>query len=94
GQDISALANSAALYAGPALEGARIQYGMRACVGAIEKVTLEDGILTCRTIGGEAPKGLCGSGLIDAIALLLNEGIINKSARRGIFPDTRSARFC
>ncbi|WP_418505530.1 ASKHA domain-containing protein [Cloacibacillus evryensis] len=79
--------------AGPALEGARIQYGMRACVGAIEKVTLEDGILTCRTIGGEAPKGLCGSGLIDAIALLLNEGIINKSGRFEYPEKCRDERF-
>ena len=79
--------------AGPALEGARIQYGMRACTGAIEKVTLEDGLLRCGTIGGEAPRGLCGSGLIDAIALLLNEGIINGSGRFAYPEKCRDERF-
>ena len=79
--------------AGPALEGARIQYGMRASVGAIEKVTLENGLLKCQTIGGEAPKGLCGSGLIDAIALLLNEGIINESGRFEYPEKCRDERF-
>ncbi|ANZ46286.1 ASKHA domain-containing protein [Cloacibacillus porcorum] len=79
--------------AGPALEGARIQYGMRASVGAIDKVTLENGLLKCQTIGGEAPKGLCGSGLIDAIALLLNEGIINESGRFEYPEKCRDERF-
>ena len=79
--------------AGPALEGARIQYGMRASVGAIEKVTLENGLLKCQTIGGEAPKGLCGSGLIDAIALLLDEGIINESGRFEYPEKCRDGRF-
>ncbi|MGN0882446.1 ASKHA domain-containing protein [Cloacibacillus porcorum] len=79
--------------AGPALEGARIQYGMRASVGAIEKVTLENGLLKCQTIGGEAPKGLCGSGLIDAIALLLNEGVINESGRFEYPEKCRDERF-
>ena len=79
--------------AGPALEGARIQYGMRACTGAIEKVTLEDGVLRCGTIGGGAPQGLCGSGLIDAIALLLNEGIINGSGRFAYPEKCQDERF-
>lgn len=67
--------------AGPALEGARIQYGMRAAEGAIERVFLDNGELACGTIGGGAPAGLCGSGLIDAVALLLDEGVINASGR-------------
>ena len=67
--------------AGPAFEGARIQYGMRAAEGAIEKVFLKDGELSCAVIGGTVPVGLCGSGLIDAIALLLDEGIINPGGR-------------
>ncbi|MDO4987685.1 MAG: ASKHA domain-containing protein [Synergistes sp.] len=67
--------------AGPALEGARIQYGMRAAEGAIEKVYLEDGQLKYSTIGNVKPIGLCGSGLIDAISLLLNEKVIEKSGR-------------
>ncbi|MEG1603205.1 MAG: ASKHA domain-containing protein [Cloacibacillus sp.] len=80
------IGNAQALYccataAGPALEGARIQYGMRASVGAIEKVTLKDGQLCCETIGDVPPTGLCGSGLIDAVALLVNTGVINKGGR-------------
>ncbi|MBR4401159.1 MAG: DUF4445 domain-containing protein [Synergistes sp.] len=67
--------------AGPAFEGARIQYGMRAAEGAIEKVFMEDGELACKTIGGSSPRGLCGSGLIDAIALLLDEGVISLGGR-------------
>lgn len=67
--------------AGPALEGARIQYGMRAAEGAIERVFLDNGELACGTIGGGAPAGLCGSGLIDAVALLLDEGVINAGGR-------------
>lgn len=67
--------------AGPAFEGARIQYGMRASEGAVEKVFLEGGELSCKTIGGAPPAGICGSGLIDAIALLLDEGIINSGGR-------------
>lgn len=67
--------------AGPAFEGARIQYGMRASAGAIEKVSIENGELVCGTIDGAPPVGLCGSGLIDAIALLLDENIINSGGR-------------
>ena len=67
--------------AGPAFEGARIQYGMRASTGAIEKVWMEDGELRYKTIGGTKPVGLCGSGLIDAIAVLLREGVIDQSGR-------------
>ncbi len=67
--------------AGPAFEGARIQYGMRAAEGAIEKVFLSGKELCCSVIGGTAPAGLCGSGLIDAIALLLDEGMINPGGR-------------
>lgn len=67
--------------AGPALEGARIQYGMRASTGAIEKVFMEDGGISYKTIGGVAPSGICGSGIIDAIALALRERVIDKSGR-------------
>ena len=67
--------------AGPALEGARILYGMRASTGAIEKVSLGENGLEYKTIGGAQAKGLCGSGLVDAIALLVKNKIINKSGR-------------
>lgn len=77
------LCSSAA--AGPAFEGGRIYQGMRAEKGAIAQVTLErDGDvrwLRVGTIGGAMPKGLCGSGLIDAVATLLEIGILDESGR-------------
>lgn len=63
--------------AGPALEGANIQFGMRGSVGAIDHVA-EDGITVIA--GGEAV-GICGSGLIDAVAVMLRKGILNKRGR-------------
>jgi uncharacterized 2Fe-2S/4Fe-4S cluster protein (DUF4445 family) len=63
--------------AGPALEGARIAYGMIAADGAIEGVRVEGDRLVYRTIGNIKPKGICGSGLIDLIAVLLHVGIID-----------------
>lgn len=68
--------------AGPAFEGAAILHGMRAAVGAIEKVRItEDGDVFFKTIGKCEPQGICGSGLIDAIAEMLNAGLINKKGR-------------
>jgi uncharacterized 2Fe-2S/4Fe-4S cluster protein (DUF4445 family) len=67
--------------AGPALEGASIEYGMRAEAGAIERVDLEDEKLTLSTIGGREPVGICGSGLIDLVAALLDAGVIDHSGR-------------
>jgi uncharacterized 2Fe-2S/4Fe-4S cluster protein (DUF4445 family) len=66
---------------GPALEGSGITQGMRACAGAIEKITETDGRLHCLTIGGAAPKGFCGSGIIDAAAFLLARGLIRPDGR-------------
>lgn len=63
--------------AGPALEGARISYGMIARTGAIEGVRIEDGQLQYRVIGNVKPRGICGSGLVDLIAVLLHCGIIS-----------------
>lgn len=63
--------------AGPALEGANIQCGMRSCAGAISRVT-SDG---CTVIGGGHALGICGSGLIDAVALMLRRGLLNKRGR-------------
>lgn len=67
---------------GPALEGAGLTMGMRGTAGAIEKVNCVDGIITCKVIGKTAPKGFCGSGIVDAIAMLFKEGLI---AKRGNF---------
>ncbi|NQT71502.1 MAG: DUF4445 domain-containing protein [Chloroflexi bacterium] len=64
--------------AGPALEGARISSGMIAKDGAIEAVGFEKGNLQYRDIANIKPKGLCGSGLVDLIAVLLQLGIIDE----------------
>ena len=62
---------------GPAFEGAHIHDGMRAVPGAIEKVTINAGQIQVHTIGGQSPLGLCGSGILSAIAELLGAGIID-----------------
>ena len=67
--------------AGPALEGASVVCGMRAESGAVEKVFSENGNIEFRTIGGEDPLGLCGSGIIDLIAVLLEEEIIDRNGK-------------
>ncbi|MDM7996794.1 MAG: ASKHA domain-containing protein [Acidobacteriota bacterium] len=66
---------------GPAFEGAHIQFGMRAAKGAIERVRMSDGKVDIQTIGGSSPAGLCGSGLLDAIAQMLQNGVIDASGR-------------
>jgi uncharacterized 2Fe-2S/4Fe-4S cluster protein (DUF4445 family) len=63
--------------AGPALEGAQIRHGMRAALGAIDRVSLEGGDLRLHAIGEGPAQGICGSGLIDAIASLLSVGAID-----------------
>jgi uncharacterized 2Fe-2S/4Fe-4S cluster protein (DUF4445 family) len=55
---------------GPAFEGAHIRDGMRAADGAIERVQIIDDALSFQTIGDSAPIGICGSGILDAIAQL------------------------
>lgn len=67
--------------AGPALEGASIECGMRAEPGAIEQVELADGALRLRVIGERQPTGICGSGLIDLVAVLLEAGVLDASGR-------------
>jgi uncharacterized 2Fe-2S/4Fe-4S cluster protein (DUF4445 family) len=68
--------------AGPAFEGASIRCGMRAVAGAIEQVRIAgDGTLQLHTIGDEPALGICGSGLVDAVAELLRTGIIEASGR-------------
>src|SRR5881409_1702874 len=62
--------------AGPALEGAQIRHGMRAALGAIDRVTVDDDIHV-HTIGEADPLGICGSGLIDLLAGLLDTGVID-----------------
>lgn len=67
--------------AGPAFEGARIAAGMRAATGAISEVRVAGGGVACRVIGSGKARGLCGSGLVDAIAAGLELGRIEPSGR-------------
>ena len=67
--------------AGPAFEGASIRCGMRAADGAIEVVRVVDGSLELSVIGDVAPVGLCGSGLVDAAASLIEAGLIDRTGR-------------
>lgn len=67
--------------AGPALEGANIQFGMRGTEGAIDHVWVENGRICCSVLGGGEARGICGSGLIDAVAVGLNLGLLNKRGR-------------
>ena len=71
--------------AGPVFEGAQISCGMPAYKGAVTAVRREaDGSLAIRVVGGvpaEEATGICGSGLVDAIALMLREGVIDPSGR-------------
>ncbi len=67
--------------AGPALEGANIRFGMRGTDGAIDHVWIENEEIRYSVIGGGEPVGICGSGLIDAVAVLLEHGLLNKRGR-------------
>ncbi len=67
--------------AGPAFEGMNISMGMSATTGAISSVSLEEGKLRFHVIGDERPRGICGSGLIDAVAVLLQQGKLNNRGR-------------
>jgi uncharacterized 2Fe-2S/4Fe-4S cluster protein (DUF4445 family) len=63
---------------GPAFEGAHIHNGIRAIPGAIEKVVINADQIQVFTIGGKAPLGLCGSGILSAIAEMCRTGLIDK----------------
>lgn len=65
--------------AGPAFDGVGISMGMRGADGAIDKVTLSEGALQAHILGNGPPVGICGSGLVDAVACLLENGILDES---------------
>ncbi|MFO7897665.1 MAG: ASKHA domain-containing protein [Planctomycetota bacterium] len=67
--------------AGPALEGAGVECGMMAHRGAIERVRLEDDAIRFDVIGGGPPEGICGSGIIDLLAVLVEKGIIDRRGK-------------
>jgi uncharacterized 2Fe-2S/4Fe-4S cluster protein (DUF4445 family) len=82
---------STAAPAGPAFEGGAIRCGMRAADGAVEVVTLDphapdpDAAVTLGVIGDAEPRGLCGSGLVDAVAELVRIGLLDATGR--LVPD-------
>ncbi len=66
--------------AGPAFEGGAIRHGMRGAPGAVDVVSISaDGRVRTHTIGDLPARGLCGSGLIDAVAELLRTGVVSAS---------------
>lgn len=67
---------------GPAFEGAHIHDGMRAAAGSIERVQIIDNTVRTKTIGEQPPIGICGSGIIDAVAEMYKANIIDY---RGVF---------
>ncbi len=65
--------------AGPAFEGAGISMGMSGRTGAIDRVWVQDGVLQAHVIGEADPVGLCGSGLVDAVAALLDTELLDET---------------
>jgi uncharacterized 2Fe-2S/4Fe-4S cluster protein (DUF4445 family) len=72
---------AASCAAGPALEGAGIEFGSRAQAGAIERVIVNEDDIDLDVIGETAPATICGSGLIDAVAVLLDLEMIDETGR-------------
>jgi uncharacterized 2Fe-2S/4Fe-4S cluster protein (DUF4445 family) len=70
---------------GPAFEGAHIEDGMRAAPGAVERVRIEGDEVKVHTIGNADAVGICGSGILDAIAECLKAGLLQP---RGAFTGT------
>lgn len=82
--------------AGPAFEGAELDCGMNGDPGAIDRVRALEGDLEIHAIAGKAPAGICGSGVIDAVAALLKLGVIGKSgrfAKKEKLPEKLAARL-
>jgi len=75
---------------GPAFEGAHIKHGMRAAAGAIERLRLVDNRIEYHTIAGAPPVGLCGSGILDALAQLYLSGVLDRRGRMGEHPGVRT----
>jgi len=74
--------------AGPAFEGAELSCGMAAVVGAVNHVSVLDGKVTFEVIGGGQAKGICGSGVIDALALMRTSGTMDETGRIEEGPNT------
>ena len=72
---------AASTAAGPAFEGAGISMGMRAATGAISTVMMRNGEIIPKVLGSEKARGICGSGLVDAISAYLDDGSIKADGR-------------
>lgn len=72
---------AASCAAGPALEGARIKHGSRAVNGAIESVYISNADIDVDVIGDGPPSSICGSGLIDTVAVMLDSGVLDSTGR-------------
>ncbi|HEX9014929.1 MAG TPA: ASKHA domain-containing protein, partial [Chloroflexota bacterium] len=70
----------------------RISCGMRATEGAIERVWIDDAAVTLQVIGGGMPIGVCGSGLLDAVAQMRRAGVLEESGRM-LTPEKAAARL-
>jgi len=66
--------------AGPTFEGGQIKHGMRGAIGAIERIRIGDDV-ECQVIGEVPAIGICGSGLIDAVAKMLDAKVLNAAGR-------------
>ncbi len=78
--------------AGPAFEGSGMECGMAGVKGAISKVTLKNG-LTLETVSGTKPVGICGSGLLDAVAIMLDTAIVDETGAFTDNPAVKEGRF-
>jgi uncharacterized 2Fe-2S/4Fe-4S cluster protein (DUF4445 family) len=85
---------SCACSAGPAFEGAGVQFGMRATVGAIEEVWIDHRTFepTIRVIGNEKPRGICGSGLISLLSEMFITGVIDKGGNFNVTSGSERVR--
>ena len=80
--------------AGPAFEGVGISMGMRGASGAVDKVKLENGELVAHVIGGGEAIGICGSGLVDAAACMLECEIVDETGALDDDPFAIKDRVC
>lgn len=79
--------------AGPAFEGGGISCGMPSVAGAVDHVETDGTAIRCTTIGGQSPIGFCGSGLVDAAAVLLKTDMLTKDGRLKSAEEVRDP-FC
>lgn len=79
---------------GPAFEGAHIKHGMRASTGAIERVWIDPAThdVRVRTVDDAPARGICGSGIVDAVAELFRTGVLDQSGKIDVAGDTPGVR--